>query len=135
MSAAAEGDIPLLPSAVQLFCVANASYWITSSARSRIDCGTVRPRALAVLRLITRSIFVICCTGRSAGFQCVNGDRVWPELPDMNYSITLSARLSMAAGTMSPSALAAFMLTVRSTLVDCCTGKWPGLSPLRIRPV
>ena len=110
-------------------------YWITSSAVANSVSGMVRPSALAVLRLITRSILVICCTGRSAGFQCVNGDRVWPELPDMNYSITLSARLSMAAGTVSPSALAAFMLMVRSTLVDCCTGKWPGLSPLRIRPV
>jgi hypothetical protein len=28
--------------------------------------GMVRPSALAVLRLMTRSIFVICCTGRSA---------------------------------------------------------------------
>ena len=33
-------------------------YWITSSARSKIDCGTVRPSALAVLRLTTISNFV-----------------------------------------------------------------------------
>src|SRR6516165_3751916 len=57
------------------------------------------------------------------------------ELPPSDHSITLSARLSRAAGTVSPSALAAFMLMVRSTLADCCTGKLPGLSPLRIRPV
>src|SRR5262249_4084925 len=50
----------------------------------------------------------------------VNDGRVWPELPDI-YSITLSARFSKAAGTVSPSALAAFMLMVRSTLVDCST--------------
>ena len=40
---------------------------MTSSARSRNDCGIVRPRALAVLRLITISNLVACSTGRSAG--------------------------------------------------------------------
>ena len=40
---------------------------ITSSARARIDCGTVRPSALAVLRLMTSSNLVGCWTGRSAG--------------------------------------------------------------------
>src|SRR5207245_8024205 len=38
-----------------------------SSARTRIDCGIVKPRALAVLRLMTNSNFVGCSTGRSAG--------------------------------------------------------------------
>ena len=42
---------------------------ITSSARSRRDCGTVRPSALAVLRLITSSNLVGGITGRSAGFS------------------------------------------------------------------
>ena len=41
---------------------------ITSSARARIDCGTVRPSALAVLRLIISSYLVGTCTGSSAGF-------------------------------------------------------------------
>jgi hypothetical protein len=40
---------------------------ITSSARARSDSGMVRPRALAVLRLITSSNLVGCSTGRSAG--------------------------------------------------------------------
>ena len=31
--------------------------------------GTVRPSALAVLRLMTSSTFVACWTGRSAGFS------------------------------------------------------------------
>src|SRR5262249_24762377 len=44
------------------------SHSITSSARSRIDWGTVRPSALAVLRLTTISNFVGNCTGRSPGF-------------------------------------------------------------------
>jgi hypothetical protein len=44
-------------------------YSITSSARSRIDCGTVRPSVLAVLRLMTSSIFVARCTGMSPGFS------------------------------------------------------------------
>src|SRR5262249_13826310 len=42
---------------------------ITSSARSKIDCGTVRPSPVAVLRLILSSTFVDCCTGKSAGFS------------------------------------------------------------------
>src|SRR5262249_41496251 len=43
-------------------------YSITRSARSRIDCGIVKPSALAVLRLITSSNLVDCSIGRSAGF-------------------------------------------------------------------
>src|SRR6266508_1489826 len=42
-------------------------HWMSSSARSRSDCGIVRPSALAVLRLITSSKLVGCSTGRSAG--------------------------------------------------------------------
>src|SRR5262245_13442057 len=42
-------------------------HWMISSARTRMDCGIVRPRALAVLRLMTSSNFVGCSTGRSAG--------------------------------------------------------------------
>src|SRR4029077_3589191 len=40
---------------------------ITSSARARIDGGTVRPSVFAVLRLTTSSNVVGCWTGRSAG--------------------------------------------------------------------
>src|SRR5437879_13027264 len=42
-------------------------YWITWSARCSSDRGIVRPRAFAVLRLITSSNFVGCSTGRSPG--------------------------------------------------------------------
>src|SRR5262249_33872444 len=41
---------------------------ITSSAATSSACGTVRPSALAVLVLITRSYLVGCSTGTSAGF-------------------------------------------------------------------
>ena len=40
---------------------------ITSSTRSSTGGGIVRPRALAVLRLLTSSNFVGCSTGRSPG--------------------------------------------------------------------
>jgi GNAT superfamily N-acetyltransferase len=43
-------------------------YSITSLARAR-SVGTVRPSALAVLRLITSSYLVGSCTGRSDGFS------------------------------------------------------------------
>jgi hypothetical protein len=46
-----------------------AFHSMTSSARLRSVGGTSRPSALAALRLMARSIFVGCCTGRSAGFS------------------------------------------------------------------
>ena len=44
------------------------SYSISSSARTSTDGGIVRPRALAVLRLMTNANLVGRSTGRSAGF-------------------------------------------------------------------
>jgi hypothetical protein len=44
-------------------------YSITSSARTSIGGGIVRPSAFAVFRLITSSTFVDNWTGRSAGFS------------------------------------------------------------------
>jgi hypothetical protein len=46
----------------------NHAYSITSSARASSEGGTVRPSALAVIRLMTRSNLVGCSIGRSAGF-------------------------------------------------------------------
>jgi ABC transporter substrate binding protein len=46
----------------------STGYSITWSARCSSDCGIVRPRAFAVLRLNTSSNLVGCSTGRSAGF-------------------------------------------------------------------
>ena len=40
---------------------------MTSSARANSVGGMVRPRAVAVLRLMTSSIFIGCSTGSSAG--------------------------------------------------------------------
>src|SRR5262245_51994202 len=42
---------------------------ITSSARPISGSGMVRPRALAVFRLMINSTLVACCTGRSVGFS------------------------------------------------------------------
>src|SRR5262249_2639399 len=50
----------------QWSCIATF-HSITSSARNRNDSGIVRPSALAVVRLITRSNLVGCSTGMSAG--------------------------------------------------------------------
>ena len=50
------------------------------------------------------------------------------------YSITWSASESMAGGTARPSALAVLRLMTKSNLVDCCTGRSAGFSPLRMRP-
>ena len=45
------------------------AYSMTSSAVASSVGGTVRPSALAVLRLIASSNFVGCTTGKSAGFS------------------------------------------------------------------
>jgi hypothetical protein len=44
------------------------SYSITSSARASSEGGTMRPNALAAVKLMMRSNLVGCSTGRSAGF-------------------------------------------------------------------
>src|SRR5262249_31508242 len=46
-----------------------AVHSITSSARASSFAGTSKPSVLAVLRLRINSIFVVCVTGRSAGFS------------------------------------------------------------------
>jgi hypothetical protein len=48
---------------------ASRSYSITSSAWTSSNCGTVRPSALAVFRLMTSSNVVGCSNGSSAGFS------------------------------------------------------------------
>ena len=45
--------------------------------RPSSDGGTVRPRAFAVLRLITNSNFVGCSKGRSAGLAPLNILSTW----------------------------------------------------------
>src|SRR5262245_24688379 len=54
------------------------------------------------------------------------------ELAPPDHSITSSARASSLSGISMPSALAVLRLTTNSNLVDCTTGKSPGLVPLRI---
>src|SRR6516165_4552985 len=46
-----------------------ALHSITSSAMASTPGGTSRPSAFAVLRLMTNSNLVGCCTGRSPGFS------------------------------------------------------------------
>jgi hypothetical protein len=55
------------PIADKVRCGKNLSYSITSSAVASSVAGTMRPSALAVLRLITTSYLRASCTGRSAG--------------------------------------------------------------------
>jgi len=45
----------------------STGYSMISSARTKRDCGILRPSALAVFMLMTSSNFVDCSTGRSAG--------------------------------------------------------------------
>src|SRR5260370_38765097 len=50
-------------------CSTQLLHSITSSARPSNEGGTVSPRALAVLRLITSSNLTGCSIGKSAGFS------------------------------------------------------------------
>src|SRR6516165_7196266 len=54
--------------AKQRYELAPAAHSITSSARSRNASGIVRPSALAVVKLMTRSNLVGCSIGISPGF-------------------------------------------------------------------
>jgi hypothetical protein len=53
-------------------------YSITSSARPSTVAGISRPRAFAVLRLMTSSYLVGACTGRSAGFSPLRMRSIYP---------------------------------------------------------
>jgi hypothetical protein len=52
-----------------------------------------------------------------------------------HYSITSSAVASNVGGTVRPSILAVSALITSSNLLDCTTGRSPGLEPLRMRPM
>src|SRR5262249_23494008 len=60
---------------------ANRLYSITSSARASSEGGMLRPRALAVLALITNSYLVGACTGRLAGFSPLTMQSTKPAPP------------------------------------------------------
>src|SRR6516162_6665833 len=61
-------DVRFVPKADIPRCSEDRRHSITWSARASSEGGMVTPSALAVLRLITNSIFVDWITGRSAGF-------------------------------------------------------------------
>src|SRR6516165_4452879 len=52
-----------------------------------------------------------------------------------HHSITSSAMASSPGGKLRPNALAVLRLITNSNLIDCMTGRSPGFSPLRMRPV
>src|SRR6516165_5071724 len=61
-------NVRFAPKATEVLRWRRASYSITSSASASSVGGTPRPKALAVLRLITNSNLVACWTGKSEGF-------------------------------------------------------------------
>jgi len=58
--------VRFVPKADILRCGRDWRYSITSSALVRSDCGTAKPSAFAVLRLMTNLNFVGACTGTGA---------------------------------------------------------------------
>src|SRR5262245_7641766 len=73
---------------------------ITSSARASRLSGMVRPNALAVLRLSTRSYLVGACTGRSAQFT---------RRAAAASSLMCSAAASVSRASAAPLALTQFL--------------------------
>ena len=74
-----------------------------------------------VIRSHSRKSRVSAKTGREQSQQIAS------------YSITSSARASMAGGISKPSAFAVLRLITNSYLVGVCTGRSAGFSPLRMR--
>jgi hypothetical protein len=66
------GDMSALCQKETYGTVERNSYSITLSAATSREIGTVRPRDFAALRLRTKSNFVGCTIGRSAGFSPFN---------------------------------------------------------------
>src|SRR5262249_26074208 len=56
------------------------------------------------------------------------------ELAPAGHSITSSDPASRVIGSVRPSGLAVLRLMISSILVNCCTGRSAGFSPLRMRP-
>jgi hypothetical protein len=71
------------------------NYSITSLARTSNEGGTVRPSALAVLRLITSSYLVGCATGLSQ-----RQVRAWSAMPP--WPPNSAAQRNDAMGQMPP---------------------------------
>jgi hypothetical protein len=67
--------------------------WGSGPQRTSSAGGTSRPSAFAVLRLMTSSTFVDCCTGRSAGFSPL---RMRPGI-DTGQGVPQSSALSEAS--------------------------------------
>ena len=104
-------------------CVASFRPWRNTVTR----CGT---SASAPLRRSPTTGIVDCCP------RAASGQATAPPSSVMNsrrpHSITSSARASSVGGTSRPSALAVLRLMTNSNLVGCCTGRSPGLAPLKI---
>src|SRR5262249_35917638 len=74
-----------------------------------------------------------CCLLRPRRERPRGGDAEQRDELAAVHSITSSARSSRPIGSSIPNARAALRLTMSENLVGCCTGKSPGLTPLRMR--
>ena len=68
----------------------------------------------------------------SAASSGTDGGRASRRRQRRRYSMTRSARASIAGGSLTPMALAVFALTTNSTDVGNSTGRSPGFAPRRI---
>jgi hypothetical protein len=99
----------------------------------RFDLSSIAPmpdvaslRAVVVTQFQTLAVTSVSPFGAKKN-SCICGNHC------PTYSITASARPISGSGTTSPSAFAVLRLKINSTFVVCCTGRFSGFSPLRIR--
>ena len=113
------------------FHMAGLGHWRTfcdaraMPARERNEGEIKSPMAFAVLRLMSSSNLVGCCTGRSITAKQSNQVAA-------SHSITSSARARRVGGISRPSTLAVFRLISSVNFVGCSIGSIGGLAPLRI---
>jgi hypothetical protein len=108
---------------------------IPHSARCQSVPNTPRLRALALFRRRSPQRVVRSSMPASENLHRSRHRRNAAISSSFDYSITSSAAAWSASGTVRPSALAVLRLMTSWNLVGCWTGRSPGLSPLRMRPV
>ena len=96
----------------------------------------VRPRSLRYYTTERHSVMParFRFTSESGHVRCTSSCPLRAKNRHLIYSMISSARPIKESGTDKPSALAALILIISSTVLTCWTGRSPGFSPLRMRP-
>src|SRR5262245_36822925 len=104
--------------------------YLTHQVRKRVGRWSNKQRVKDILACAEHVRF----TPESGHVQCISPCPLWAKSGHHStHSTTSLARASSDGGTVRPSALAVLRLSTSSYLVDACTGRSAGFSPLRMR--